>query len=79
MNKKQVWISQKPNGGWRVYKYGDKRDVIHIDNKKEAINKARTIAKNHNNELKIQNKNGEILGDNLYGRNPFPPKKVNTK
>jgi hypothetical protein len=74
MSKKQVWVSPVSNGGWRVHKPGDKRDITHTENKTEAINKARDIAKNQKTELRIQNKDGKISESNSYGRDPFPPR-----
>ncbi len=74
MSKKQVWVSPKADGGWRVHSSGAKRDVAHIDNKAKAVEKAREIAKNQATELKVQRKDGRISESNSYGRDPFPPR-----
>lgn len=74
MPNKQVWVSPNPSWGWRVYKPGDKRDIVHIDNKQEAMNRAREIARNQEAELKVQNRDGKISQSNSYGKDPFPPK-----
>ncbi len=66
MSKKQVWVSPKPDGGWRVHKPGDKRDIVHSDNKQAAVEKAREIAKNQQDELKIQNRDGKTSQSNSY-------------
>lgn len=72
--KKQVWVSPQKGGGWRVHQSGSKRDSAHVDNKVDAVTKARSIAKRNATELKIQNKDGKISESNSYGRDPFPPK-----
>ncbi len=72
--KKQVWVSPQKGGGWRVHQSGSKRDSVHTQNKAEAVERARTIAKRNATELRIQNKDGKISESNSYGRDPFPPK-----
>lgn len=74
MSKKQVWVSPSSNGGWRVHSPNASRDTAHIDNKAEAVDVAREIAKNQAAELRIQNKDGKISESNSYGRDPFPPR-----
>lgn len=74
MSKKQVWVSPNPDGWWRVHKPWDKRDIVHLDRKDDAVNRAREIAKNQANELKIQNKDWKISQSNSYWRDPFPPR-----
>lgn len=74
MSKKQVWVSPNPDGGWRIHKPGDKRDIVHTDRKDEAIERAREIAKNQASELKIQNMDGKISESNSYWNDPFPPR-----
>jgi hypothetical protein len=73
-NTKQVWVSPDPNGGWRVHKPGAVRDISHITNKKDAVERAKNIAIRQKGELKIQKKNGKIQEANTYGRDPFPPR-----
>lgn len=75
MNRKQVWVS--PNSkkwGWRIHKPWDSRDIIHLDNKKEAVEKAKEIAMNQKAELITQKKDWKIWERNSYGRDPFPPR-----
>lgn len=74
MSKKQVWVSPKSDGGWRIHNADCTRDTAHLDNKSEAIEKAREIAKNQAAELRVQNKDGKISESNSYGRDPFPPR-----
>lgn len=72
--KKQVWVSPKQGGGWRIHKTDTKRDSVHVTNKADAVSRAIDIAKRNAAELKIQNKDGKISQSNTYGRDPFPPK-----
>lgn len=72
--RKQVWVSPKEGGGWRVHQSNSKRDSAHVDNKAEAVRKAIDIAKRNALELKVQKKDGKISDSNTYGRDPFPPK-----
>lgn len=73
MSKKQVWVSPDSNGGWRVHKPWDKRDIAHIENKDQALKRAIEIAKNQEAELRVQKKDGKIHIANSYWRDPFPP------
>jgi hypothetical protein len=54
MSTKQVWVSPKESGGWRVHNPNNDRDSIHTQTKQEAVNAAKTIAQNQRAELKIQ-------------------------
>lgn len=74
MSKKQIWVSPKPNGGWRVHSPKADRDIVHLASKADAVSRARDIAKKHAGELKVQNKSGQISQSNSYGRDPFPPR-----
>jgi hypothetical protein len=74
MSKKQVWVSPNPGGGWKVHNSNSARDTAHVNNKTEAVEVAREIARNQQAELRIQNKDGKIAECNSYGRDPFPPK-----
>ncbi len=71
---KQVWVSPKPNGGWRVHTPQSARDIVHLDVKIDAVKRATEIAKRIEGEIKVQNKNGQISQSNSYGRDPFPPR-----
>ena len=74
MKGKQVWVSPKDWWWWRVHKPWAERDSVHTQNKAEAIEKAKVIAKNQEAELKIQNKDWKISQSNSYWRDPFPPR-----
>lgn len=74
MSWKNVWVSPKEWGGWRVHKEWAKRDSIHSQTKEDAVKKAKEIAKNSESELLVQKKDGRIWERNSYWRDPFPPR-----
>lgn len=74
MSVKQLWVSPKKWGWWRIHKSWAQRDSIHTQTKEEALQKARDIAKNQELELKAQKRNWKISCSNSYWRDPFPPR-----
>lgn len=72
--RRQVWISTHPNWWRRVHRAGSCRDYIHLQDKKEAIEKATEIARRMRMELKIARKWEEPRYWNTYWSNPFPPR-----
>lgn len=64
-----------PHGDkWQVRGEGNERSTGTFDTQKEAINRAREIARNQESELLIHGRNGQIRDRNSYGNDPFPPK-----
>lgn len=63
-----------PSGGWRKHKPWDKRDIIHLQNRDEAISKAREILKRYKEEIKLIPKHIILASRNSYWRDPFPPR-----
>lgn len=61
-------------GKWRVRSAGSTRASGVYDTQKEAVERAREIAKNHKTELYIHGQDGRIRERNSYGRDPHPPK-----
>ena len=59
---------------WQVIGAGNSRPSHICDTQREAIEKAKEIAKNQNSELLIHGKNGQIRERNSYGNDPYPPK-----
>ncbi len=59
---------------WAVKGEGNKRNTKVTLSKKEAVDRARKIAKNKKSELVIHNKNGRISDKDSYGNDPHPPK-----
>jgi len=72
MNKNQHVV---PNGNnWAVKGEGNSKNTRITQTQKEAINIARTIARNEQSELVIHGKDGQIRQKDSYGNDPFPPK-----
>lgn len=64
-----------PAGGkWSVRKAGSARSTRTFETEKEAVARAREIAKNQGTELYIHGKDGKIRHRDSYGRDPHPPK-----
>ncbi|MFZ6051558.1 DUF2188 domain-containing protein [Halocola ammonii] len=72
MAKKQI-VSPHPDG-WSVKGYGNKRASKISKTQKEAINKAKKIAKKQSSEVLIKGKDGRFRESNSYGNDPYPPK-----
>ena len=60
--------------GWAVKGAGSPKATKVFATQKEAIEKAREIAKNQGSELLIHRRDGRIREKNTYGRDPYPPK-----
>lgn len=73
MAKKNQWVVPREKG-WAVRGEGNEKDTKHFSTQKEAIEYARTIAKNQKSELIVQGKDGEIRSKDSYGNDPFPPR-----
>ncbi|HEY0960082.1 MAG TPA: DUF2188 domain-containing protein [Novosphingobium sp.] len=64
-----------PHGeGWDVRKDGAGRSSKHTDNKDEAVEFARDVAKREGLELVIHNGNGQISQKDSFGNDKNPPK-----
>ena len=61
-------------GNWQVKSAGGGKATIITSTQREAIQVARTIAKNQGSELFIHNRHGQIRERNSYGNDPCPPK-----
>lgn len=59
---------------WQVKGEGNSRATLITNTQKEAIEKAREIAKNQKSELVVHNKEGKIREKDSYGNDPYPPK-----
>jgi len=64
-----------PNGGkWSVRRAGASRASGTFATQREAIDRAKDIAKNQGTELFIHGRDGRIRERDSSGRDPFPPK-----
>lgn len=69
MNKNQHVV---PHGTkkWAVKGEGNQKNTVITNTQKEAIERAREIAKKHESELLIHGKNGVIRQKDSYGNDP---------
>ncbi len=64
-----------PHGGmWSVRRAGSSRASGTYSTQKEAVEKAKEIARNQKTELYIHGRDGRIRERSTYGRDPHPPK-----
>lgn len=62
------------NGKWAVKGEGNSKNTRITQTQGEAINIARTIARNEQSELVIHGRNGQIRQKDSFGNEPFPPR-----
>lgn len=60
-------------GGWAIKGAGNNKYTKVTETKKEAIDYAKSIAKNQHSELLIHGKDGKIQEKNTYGPDQCPP------
>lgn len=62
------------DGAWAVKGEGSSRATVIVNTQKEAIERARDIARNQGTELLIHGLDGRIRERDSHGNDPFPPK-----
>nr|WP_319399003.1 DUF2188 domain-containing protein [uncultured Carboxylicivirga sp.] len=72
MKKKNVHVVPKGDN-WAVKSAGSTRPAKVTGTQKEAIDRAREIAKNNNSEMLVHGRNGRIRQKNSFGNDPHPP------
>jgi uncharacterized protein YdaT len=76
-NQKKMGKNQHvvPDGNrWGVKGAGNSKATEKFDTQKEAIERAREIAKNQESEVVIHGRDGKIRDKDSYGPDPNPPK-----
>ncbi len=73
MGKQNQHVVPHP-GGWAVKPEGGERPSSVHDTQREAIDRARGVARNQGSELFIHGRNGRIRERDSHGSDPFPPK-----
>jgi len=64
-----------PHGDkWAVKSEGSRRPSSVHDTQREAIERARELARNQQVELFVHRRDGRIRARDSYGNDPFPPK-----
>ncbi|MDM8151632.1 DUF2188 domain-containing protein [Priestia megaterium] len=66
-------VTRHPNG-WQVKGAGNSKATSVHSTQKDAIDAAKSIAKNQGSELFIHGTDGKIRERNSYGNDPYPPK-----
>lgn len=74
MKKTTHVVPNSSRGGWDIKQGGGQRASVHLDNKQDAIDRARQISQNQSSELVIHNRDGKISQKDSHGSDPFPPK-----
>jgi uncharacterized protein YdaT len=64
----------KGKKGWSVKGENNSKATSSHRTQKDAIDKARVIAKNQKSEVVIHGKDGKIRDKDSYGNDPHPPK-----
>jgi len=59
---------------WAVLGAGNSRDTARFDTQREAIVRAKVIARNQGSEVLIHGRNNLIRERHSYGNDPFPPR-----
>lgn len=60
--------------GWAVKGAGNSKATTVTRTQKQAIDKAKKIARNQKSDTKIHGVDGKIRAGDSYGNDPFPPK-----
>lgn len=71
---KNQHVTPHPDGGWQVKGANNTKATMRTSTQGEAIDIARSIARNQQSELVIHRPNGQIRDKDSYGKDPFPPK-----
>lgn len=71
--KPNQWVSPRPEG-WAVHKENSKRDTKVYPTQREAIDRARDIARKQGVEVITQRPDGRIRSKDSYGNDPCPPR-----
>jgi len=74
MAGRNQYVAPHPKGGWQAKGEGNVRATARTRTQKEAIDIARSIARNQKSELLIHGKDGRIRARDSYGGDPYPPK-----
>lgn len=74
MSKKNIWVTQHPDGGWQKKKENSERSSGIFQTQKEAITSAVEQAKREQVEVIVQGEDGRIRSKDSYGKDPNPPR-----
>jgi len=69
-----IHVTPHPDGGWQVKRGGASRASSRHNTQKDALDKARDIARKEGLELVIHRPDGRIRAKDSYGNDPYPPR-----
>jgi hypothetical protein len=73
--RKTRHVTADGEGGWRVKAEGEARASSTHENKTDAVQSAKALAKNHAlGQIIITGRDGKIQAEHNYGKDPHPPK-----
>jgi len=74
-NRKTYHVTSGGKGGWRVKAEGASRASNTYENKADAVQRAKDLAKAQPlGQIVIHRKDGQIQTEYTYGKDPYPPK-----
>lgn len=73
MPKRKVYDVSPSEKGWNVKARGANRASNHFDNKADAVQRGRDLAKGQEGQLVIRKQDGTIQEERTYGNDPYPP------
>lgn len=74
-NRKTYHVTHDGDGGWKVKAEGSSRASSTHDNKAEAVQSAKELAKAQPlGQIVIHGRDGKIQTEHTYRKDPYPPK-----
>ena len=73
MKNKDVHVTGNRKDGYTVKSNDANRAAGHFDTQKEAIDRAREIARNKESEVVVHGTDGKIRQKDSHGNDPHPP------
>lgn len=75
MPRKTYHVTHTGEGDWRVKAEGNSRASGIHENKVDALEQAKNLAKSNTlGQVIVHGTNGKIQTEHTYGKDPFPPK-----
>lgn len=69
--RKRVWVSPDGQGGWDVKTQGAQRAAANYEDKPDAVNRAKDIARSAPlGQVIIKGEDGKIQTEHTYGKDP---------
>lgn len=73
-SRKKYHVTANGQGGWKVKAEGASRASSSHENKTDAVQKAKELAKSQElGQVVIHKRDGQIQTEHTYGKDPYPP------